>query len=51
MLDTTLSDAEKYPLKLKDLIVTNISRDEAPFNISYTSQREFIINDIPIIKL
>lgn len=49
MLDTTLSDAEKYPLKLKDLIVYSTNKEEAPFSISYTSQKEYIINDIPNI--
>lgn len=33
LLDTTLSDQERYPLKLKDLIVFDTPRDMAPTNI------------------
>lgn len=36
MLDTTLSDADKYPLKTSDLIVTDIG-DSPPDKIGYTS--------------
>ena len=32
-LDTSLSDAEKFPLKMADLIVTSINPDSAPENI------------------
>ena len=34
MLNTSLSDEERYPLKLADLIVTPLERDQAP--MSYT---------------
>jgi len=37
MLDTSLSDAERYPLKLNDLIVTNLGETEAPDRIMYSS--------------
>ncbi|HAS6597585.1 MULTISPECIES: phage terminase large subunit [Vibrio] len=35
MLDTALSDAEKYPLKLHDLIVTNVGREKAPSSFEW----------------
>lgn len=38
MLDTTLSDAEKYPLKTKDLIVTDLSNLQAPTRLVWSSQ-------------
>lgn len=35
MLDTTLSDAERYPLKQHDLIVMPINRSKAPITIQW----------------
>ena len=35
MLDTTLSDADKYPLRLRDLIVGHIPMDEAPMRLAW----------------
>lgn len=35
MLDTTLSDADKYPLKLRDLIVGIFPNDEAPLKLTW----------------
>jgi hypothetical protein len=49
MLDTTLSDAERYPLKLHDLIVTDISPTEAPLKLGYSSSLENRYNEIPNI--
>lgn len=47
MLDTTLSDAERYPLKVKDLIVTNVNPDEAPVSLSWSGDVSKVIRDIP----
>lgn len=47
MLDTTLSDAERYPLKLKDFIVMSLDKKEAPINVSYSLNKQDILNDIP----
>ncbi len=47
-LDTTLSDADKYPLKQEDLIVMDIPRDKGPIGVSYSSGRESIL-DMPNI--
>jgi len=47
MLDTTLSDAEKYPLKSKDLIVTDLSPEQAPTKLMWSSQSHDSIQDIP----
>ena len=46
MLDTSLSDAEKYPLKCSDLIVTSINPLKAPVTLSYGSSNEQQIKDI-----
>ena len=47
MLDTTLSDAEKYPLKTKDLIVTDLSPTEAPTRLIWSSQNTDTIGELP----
>lgn len=49
MLDTTLSDAERYPLKLSDLIVMDIDREVAPVRVCYSSGPEYAINDLPSV--
>jgi len=49
MLDTTLSDAEKYPLKSKDLIVTDLDSLQAPTRLLWSSNSQESINDIPNI--
>jgi len=45
-LDTTLSDADKYPLKQSDLIIMDVPKDKGPIGISYSSARENVL-DIP----
>lgn len=47
MLDTSLSDSERYPLKTGDLVVTNLPYDKAPINLSYGSAKEQIIRELP----
>jgi len=37
LLDTAESDAEKYPLKLSDLIIMDIDKKEAPIKVTYSS--------------
>ena len=46
MLDTTLSDAEKYPLKVSDLIVTSCDIQQAPFTISYAGSPDYAYKDL-----
>lgn len=45
MLDTTMSDAERFPLKTSDLIVMDVDRDRAPVAISYASDDAKQIRD------
>ena len=47
-LDTSLSDADKYPLKQADLIVLDCDDDRAPISLSYSSGRDTLL-DIPNI--
>lgn len=46
-LDTSLSDAEKYPLKTSDLIILPLSPLKAPISLAYGSNPELQIKDIP----
>jgi len=45
-LDTTLSDAERYPLKTRDLIVMDVDRKMAPSYLVWSSAPELAIKDI-----
>ncbi|WP_266156786.1 phage terminase large subunit [Dyella silvatica] len=49
MLDTTLSDAERYPLKLSDLVVMDIDREVSPIRITWSSGHEYVVQDIPSV--
>jgi len=51
MLDTTLSDAEKFPLKCADLIVTSVNPTEAPDNVVWCSDPRNVIKDAPTVGL
>ena len=51
MLDTSLSDAEKFPLKMSDLIVTSVNPDTAPDSIVWCSDPRNCIKDIPTVGL
>lgn len=46
MLDTSLSDAEKYPLKCSDLIVMAINHKKAPCTIQWASSPDQQIKDL-----
>lgn len=47
MLDTSLSDAEKFPLKLSDLIVLPLDKTMAPEKVIWSSGPELAIKDLP----
>ena len=51
MLDTSLSDAEKFPLKMADLIVTSVNPKSAPDNIIWCSDPANVIKDAPTVGL
>jgi len=50
-LDTSLSDAEKFPLKMADLIVTSVNPSTAPDNIVWCSDPSNVIKDLPTVGL
>lgn len=49
MLDTTLSDADRYPLKLADFLVMAVSPEMAPVKVVWGSGPQQVINDLPIV--
>ena len=51
MLDTSLSDAEKFPLKMADLVVTSVNPTSAPDNVVWCSDPQNIIKDLPTVGL
>ena len=51
MLDTSLSDAEKFPLKCSDLIVTSVNAKSAPESAIWCSDPQNVIKDLPTVGL
>ena len=50
MLDTSLSDANRYPLKLEDLLIMDIDNEKAPEKLVWGRDRDKIV-DIPNVGL
>ncbi len=51
MLDTTLSDAEKFPLKFSDLVVTSVNPKQAPDAVVWCSDPRNVLKDLPTVGL
>ena len=47
MLDTRLSDAERYPLKVSDLVIMDIPTQEAPEKVSWASGEQYVVQELP----
>ena len=47
MLDTSLSDAERYPLRISDLVVMDLDPEVAPVKVTWTSDPRNAWADIP----
>lgn len=45
-LDTSLTDAERFPLKTRDLIVTDVDRSVAPMRLVWGSGPDQVIRDV-----
>ncbi|CAA2141617.1 phage terminase large subunit [Hyphomicrobium sp. ghe19] len=50
-LDTSLSDADRYPLKLSDLIVMSLPPDKGPVDVTWATSPELVDNDLPAVGL
>ena len=51
MIDTTLSDSDKYPLKISDLIVLGLDQKMAPVQVVWSSHPDLIVSDVPNLAL
>ena len=51
MLDTSLSDAQKFPLKCSDLIITSVNPSTAPESVVWCSDPQNVIKDLPTVGL
>ena len=50
-LDTSLSDADKFPLKMADLVVTSVNPTKAPESVVWCSDPTNVIKDLPTVGL
>jgi len=50
-IDTTLSDAQKFPLKMADLVITSVNPTTAPENVIWCSDPSNVIKDTPTVGL
>ncbi|MGL5565521.1 MAG: phage terminase large subunit [Plesiomonas sp.] len=51
MLNPNLSDAEKYPLKLRDFIVAALQVDSAPLQYQWLPNAQNIVQNVPCVGL
>ena len=51
MLDTSLSDAEKFPLKFSDLVVTSVNPTDAPDAVVWCSDPRNLLKELPTVGL
>jgi Autographiviridae terminase large subunit len=51
MLDTSLSDANRYPLKLADLIIMDLDTEQAPSKVVWASSPDLIDEQLPVVGL
>jgi len=49
MLDTSLSDAERYPLKLSDLVIMRLDKEQAPEKVIWAGTPEYAYKDLPCV--
>ncbi|QOV06130.1 terminase large subunit [Rhizobium phage Pasto] len=49
MLDTSLADADRYPLKLRDLIFMDCDPRRAPVEMAWGTDTDLVLNDVPSV--
>ena len=50
-LDTSLSDADRYPLKVQDLVIQNLNPTMGHLKVAWAAAPELCINDMPNVAL
>lgn len=50
-LDTSLSDADRYPLRLRDLIVMPVNPDVGPSKVVWTNMPSHVLSDLVAVGL
>lgn len=50
-LDTSLSDADRYPLKVQDLVIQNLNPLMAHLKVAWAAAPELCVNDLPNVAL
>jgi len=51
MLDTSVSDQDRYPLKLSDMMCMDIDLRKAPVSLAWGTGRDQTVNDVPVVGL
>tara|TARA_R100001443_G_scaffold45195_1_gene58190 strand:- start:965 stop:2629 length:1665 start_codon:yes stop_codon:yes gene_type:complete len=51
MLDTSLSDVDRYPLKLSDLVIMRLDQEQAPEKILWAGSPEYAYKDLPCVGM
>ena len=51
MLDTSVSDGTRYPLKLSDLIIMNLNAELAPPKVVWAASPELVDNELPNVGM
>lgn len=49
MLDPSRADADRYPLRLSDLMVFGLNPDKAPAELVWASSPELVLEDLPCV--
>lgn len=49
MLDTSLADADRYPLKLCDMIFMDLDPKNAPVEMAWANDPSLVIQDVPLV--
>ena len=47
MLDTSLADAERYPLKLSDLVIMSTDDEKAPVSLTWARSKDLVYDELP----
>lgn len=51
MLDTSISDDERHPLKLRDMMVWDVDKDQAPVKFIWGNSAELSLRDLPSLGM